>query len=293
MQVNSIIKKYSGSEVLKGISIDFKQGEIIGLIGSNGAGKSTLMKIISQTIQTFDGTVENNNHVGYLIEEPKLYSNKTGLAHLSYFSEIYGNKFELSEYEELLKGLKLTDVLNKKVKQYSLGMRQKLGIVISLLNKPSYVVLDEPTNSMDIETSLEVLQQLRKMANEWNVGILISSHKLEDIETICDRVLFLEKGTISGEQQFSKTSQYIVKLVFDNQTDIATFIENQKFGNIIHSGEKTIQIETAAENTEIFQFLNQLGIKLIDFTAEKKTLRNVYMNKLRGENHDIKYQELC
>ncbi|KXZ13171.1 ABC transporter ATP-binding protein [Bacillus nakamurai] len=293
MHVNSVAKKYSSSVVLKGISFDFKQGEIVGLIGSNGAGKSTLMKIIAQIIQTFDGSVEDNNHVGYLIEEPKLYSNKTGLAHLSYFSEIYGNKFKLSEYEELLKGLQLFDVLNKKVKEYSLGMRQKLGIVISLMNKPSYVVLDEPTNSMDIETSLEVLQQLRKMANEWNVGVLISSHKLEDIETICDRVLFLEKGTISGEQQFSKESQSILKLVFDNPTDLATFIENQEFGSIIHSSERTIQIETTAENTEIFQFLNELEVRLIDFTAEKKTLRNVYMNKLRGEDHDTEYQKLC
>ncbi|MDR9798302.1 ABC transporter ATP-binding protein [Aeribacillus pallidus] len=289
MRVNSITKKYSGSVVLKEISFDFKQGEIVGLVGSNGAGKSTLMKIIAQTIQTFDGSVEDNNHVGYLIEEPKLYSNKTGLAHLSYFSEIYGNKFKLSEYEELLKGLQLFDVLNKKVKEYSLGMRQKLGIVISLLNKPSYVVLDEPTNSMDIETSLEVLQQLRKIANEWNVGVLISSHKLEDIETICDRVLFLEKGTILGEQQISKRSPYILKLVFDNPTDLATFIEYQEFGSIIHSSERTIQIETTAENSEIFQFLNRLGIRLIDFTAEKKTLRNVYMSKFRGEYHEIKY----
>ena len=292
MHVNSIAKKYSGSVVLKGISFDFKQGEIVGLIGSNGAGKSTLMKIIAQTIQTFDGSVEDNNHVGYLIEEPKLYSNKTGLAHLSYFSEIYGNKFKLSEYEELLKGLQLFDVLNKKVKEYSLGMRQKLGIVISLLNKPSYVILDEPTNSMDIETSLEVLQQLRKMATVWNIGILISSHKLEDIETICDRVLFIEKGTISDEQQFSKESQSILKLVFDNPTDLATFIESQEFGSIIHTSERTIQIETTAENTEIFKFLNQLKIRLIYFTAEKKTLRNVYMNKLRGEDHDTKYQKL-
>ncbi|MBO3794052.1 ABC transporter ATP-binding protein [Bacillus subtilis] len=292
MHINSIAKKYSSSVVLKGISFDFKQGEIVGLIGSNGAGKSTLMKIIAQTIQTFDGSVEDNNHVGYLIEEPKLYSNKTGLAHLSYFSEIYGNKFKLSEYEELLKGLQLFDVLNKKVKEYSLGMRQKLGIVISLLNKPSYVILDEPTNSMDIETSLEVLQQLRKMATVRNIGILISSHKLEDIETICDRVLFIEKGTISDEQQFSKESQSILKLVFDNPTDLATFIESQEFGSIIHTSERTIQIETTAENTEIFKFLNQLKIRLIDFTAEKKTLRNVYMNKLRGEDHDTKYQKL-
>lgn len=289
MHVNTITKKYSGSEVLKGISFDFKQGEIVGLIGSNGAGKSTLMKIIAQTIQKFDGSVEGNNHVGYLIEEPKLFSNKTGFAHLSYFSEIYGNVFNLSEYEELLKGLQLFDVLNKKVKEYSLGMKQKLGIVISLLNKPNYVVLDEPTNSMDIETSLEVLQQLRKMANEWNVGVLISSHKLEDIERICDRVLFLEKGTILEDQEFSEKSQYILKLVFDNPTDLATFIKYQEFGSIIYSSERSIQIETTAENTEIFQFLNELGIRLIDFSAEKKTLRNVYMSKLGGEYHDTRY----
>lgn len=289
MLINSITKKYGGSVALKELSIDFKQGEIVGLVGSNGAGKSTLMKIVAQTIQTFDGSVEGNNYVGYLIEEPKLFSNKTGLEHLSYFSKIYGNIFKLSEYEELLKSLQLFDVLNKKVKEYSLGMKQKLGIVISLLNNPSYVVLDEPTNSMDIETSLEVLQQLRKMANEWNVGILISSHKLEDIETICDRVLFLEKGTILEEQQVSNKSLYILKLVFDNPTELATFIEHQEFGSIIHSSEKIVKIETTVNNSEIFQFLNQLGIRLIDFTAEKKTLRNVYMTKIRGEYHDTKY----
>ena len=283
MFINSITKKYNGSVALNKLSFDFKQGEIVGLIGNNGAGKSTLMKIIAQTIQEFDGSVEDNNHVGYLIEEPKLFSNKTGLAHLSYFSKIYGNIFKLSEYEELLKGLRLFDVLNKKVKEYSLGMKQKLGIVISLLNNPSYVVLDEPTNGMDIETSLEVLQQLKKMAKERNVGVLISSHKLEDIENVCNRVLFLEKGNILDEQQFSNKSQHILKLVFDSPTELATFIDHQKFGRIIHSSEKTIEIETAADNAEVFQFLNKLDIRLIDFTTEKKTLRNVYMSKLGGE----------
>lgn len=98
MLINSITKKYGGSVVLKDLSFEFKQGEIVGLVGSNGVGKSTLMKIIAQTIQIFDGTVEENSHVGYLIEEPKLFRNKTGLAHLSYFSKIYGNTFKLSEY---------------------------------------------------------------------------------------------------------------------------------------------------------------------------------------------------
>lgn len=289
MLIKSVTKKYGESVVLKELSFDFKKGEIVGLIGRNGAGKSTLMKVITQIIQTFDGTVECNSSVGYLIEEPKLFNNMTGLAHLSYFSKIYGNTFKFSEYEELLKGLQLVDVLNKKVKEYSLGMKQKLGVVISLLNKPYYVVLDEPTNSMDIETSLEVLQQLKKLSKEWNVGILISSHKLEDIETICDRVFILEKGTIREEEQFSKKRLNILILSFANAAELAMFIEHQMFGDIIHSNESTLQIETTAENTEIFNFLNQLGVRLVDFTAEKKTLRNVYMTKLRGEYHDSKY----
>lgn len=289
MLVNSITKKYSGSVILKDLSLELNQAEVVGLIGRNGAGKSTLMKIIAQTIQTYDGSIADNHQVGYLIEEPKLFSNKTGLFHLTYFSGIYGNTFKLNEYEELLRNLQLFDVLNKKVKEYSLGMRQKLGIVISLLNNPSYIVLDEPTNGMDVETSFVVLQELRRMADEWNVGILISSHKLEDIEAICDRVLFLEDGTIADEQHFIKNKQRTLTLVFENSVDLATFAMKQHFGSIIHSGDNDIQIETVVENAEIFEMINRLGVRLIDFAAEKKTLRSVYMKKFRGEYHDTQH----
>ncbi|WP_100332581.1 ABC transporter ATP-binding protein [Bacillus xiapuensis] len=289
MLINKLTKRYGQSIVLKDLSLEFSQGEIVGLIGRNGAGKSTLMKIITQIIQTYDGTVADNHQVGYLIEEPKLFSNKTGLYHLTYFSGIYGNTFKLNKYEKILRNLQLFDVLNKKVKEYSLGMRQKLGIVISLLNNPNYIVLDEPTNGMDVETSFEILQELRRMADEWNVGILISSHKLEDIEAVCNRVLFIEDGTIAGEQHFSNNEQRTLTLVFENSVDLATFAMKQNVGRIIHSGDKDIQIETVAENAEIFELINRLGLRLIDFTAEKKTLRSVYMNKFRGEEHDTKY----
>jgi ABC-2 type transport system ATP-binding protein len=289
MLISNLTKQYGSSIVLQDLSLELDPGEIVGLVGRNGAGKSTLMRIIAQTIQTYEGSVADNHQVGYLIEEPKLYSNKTGLFHLTYFLGIYGNAFKLTDYEELLRNLQLFDVLNKKVKEYSLGMRQKLGIVISLLNNPSYIVLDEPTNGMDVETSFEVLQQLRKMADERNVGILISSHKLEDVEAVCDRVLFIEDGTIAAEQNFLKGEQRMIRLVFDNPDDLAEFTSEQHFGRVIHSGDKDIQFETAAENAEIFQMINRLGIRLTDFTAEKKTLRSVYMNKSRGENHDHQY----
>jgi len=289
MQINRLTKRYGNSFVLKDLSLNLNQKEIVGLVGRNGAGKSTLMKILTQTIQTYEGAITGNHQIGYLIEEPKLFSNKTGLFHLNYFSGIYGNTFKLHEYEGLLRSLQLFDMLNKKVKEYSLGMRQKLGIVMSLLNNPSYIVLDEPTNGMDVETSFEVLQELRRMADERDIGILISSHKLEDIEAICDRVLFLENGTIADEQHFIENKQRILTLVFERSVDLATFAMKQNFGSIIHSDDKSIQIETVVENAKIFEMVNQLGIQLIDFAAEKKTLRNVYMNKFRGENHETPY----
>lgn len=285
MIIDSITKKYKQQVVLNGLSFDFKQGEIIGLVGKNGAGKSTLMKIIAQTVQNFDGSIKETQNVGYLIEEPKLFGKKTGLAHLNYFSAIYGNKFHRNEYEELLKGLQLSGVLNRKVREYSLGMKQKLGIVISLLNNPSYVILDEPTNGMDIETSIEVLQQLKKMAKERNIGILISSHKLEDIESVCSRVLFLENGVIQEEQQVSDQNHYLVKLVFDTPKELATFQKHQEFGTILRSSDTSVEFETTTNTADVFQFVNKLGIRLNDFTTEKKTLRNVYMNKMGGAKH--------
>lgn len=124
------------------------------------------------------------------------------------------------------------------------------------------------------------------MAVERNIGILVSSHKLGDIEAICDRVLFLEDGTIAGEQHLTKNEQRMLTLVFENSVDLATFTSKQHVGSVIHSGDNEIQIETVAENAEIFEMINRLGIRLVDFAAERKTLRSVYMNKFRGEYHD-------
>lgn len=286
MRIDKLTKQYGDSAVLKDISLAFKRGEIVGLIGRNGAGKSTLMKIITQTVPTYAGWVTGNGQVGYLIEEPKLFHNKTGLFHCTYFSAIYGNVFKLDAYEALLRNLQLFEVLNKKVKHYSLGMRQKLGIVISLLNNPSYIILDEPTNGMDVETSFEVLQELRRMADEWKVGVLLSSHKLEDIEAICDRVLFLDGGVIAGEQHCTRTERRIVTLVFDNSSDLAAFAGNHQLGSIVRSGGNELQLDTVADNTEIFGTINRLGVRLLNFSEEKQTLRHVYMNKFRGEPYD-------
>ena len=284
MLLHSVTKSYHDHVVLDGISFEFTKGQLIGLVGKNGAGKSTLMKILAQTIQDFEGTLTNAQRVGYLIEEPKLYNAKTGRAHLKYFSEIYGNSFYFSEYEELLKGLRLKEVLDKKVREYSLGMKQKLSIMLSLLNFPDYVILDEPTNGMDIETSMEVLLHLKTLAQERNIGILISSHKLEDIESICSRVLFLEDGQLH-EETLHETAYSLVTLQVATRSESDVFQRSQQIGKVLRAHETTFELETRKTTQEIFKELQNLGIQLVDFSTERQTLRSVYMKKSGGAKH--------
>ena len=244
MNIDKVSKFYKNTSALDNISFNFEKGEIIGLVGRNGAGKSTLMKIISENILDFNGSITRSSSVGYLIEDPKLIENMTGLEHLVYFSRIYGNTFDINEFKDLLVNLNLYQVLKQKVKEYSLGMKQKLAVVISILNSPDYVVLDEPTNGMDIESSYEVLNALKKLAIETNLGILISSHKLEDIEIICDKILFLEKGILIGEETINQSSQNLIQIIFSNNNDLNMFINKQKLGNVFNVTQDTLTLQT-------------------------------------------------
>lgn len=286
MEINSISKKYNDKVVLDNISLTLKKKEIVGLVGNNGAGKSTLMKIITQTQPSFKGDIDEECKIGYFIENPKLYNNKTGLWHFKYFSAIFGNKFDYSEYEEILDGIGLTEVLNKKVKTYSLGMKEKLGVMISLLNKPEYVILDEPTNGMDVESSINLLDNIRSIADTRNIGFLISSHKLEDIEMICDRILFLDNCKISEEKNKNDEITYNVTIVFKNVDDAERFKNNQKLGKLTNMNEREIQIETTSDYAEIASFLKTLNIDMENYSSEKRTLRNIYMDKMLERRYE-------
>ncbi|MBC6308479.1 ABC transporter ATP-binding protein [Listeria sp. FSL L7-1582] len=287
MEIKSITKKYKDSIALNDCSFNFNRGEIIGLIGKNGAGKSTIMKVVTQNIQVYKGTIENNNNIGYLIEEPKLYNNKTGVENLNYFSKIYGSKFEMRTYEKFFKKIGMYDVLRRKVKVYSLGMRQKLGIIISLINNPEFIVLDEPTNGMDIETSYELLFELKNLANAQNIGILISSHNLEDIEQICDRFIFIADGKVVSDQLSESDNNNLIHLEFHTEKEKYLFEREQNLGEITFSENNSLRLLSTANTSEIFNLLNSLGITLKDFSTERNSLRNIYMNKLGGAKDGV------
>lgn len=289
MKVKIVNKKYSNRVILKDVSFEMEKGEIVGLIGKNGVGKSTLMKIISRLDRNYEGDILYDGSICYSIESPKLYANKSGYWHLKYFSNIFGNSFNIHDYEELFKNIELLEVLNKKVKKYSLGMKQKLGVCLSLINNPEYLILDEPTNGMDVDTSIAFLKEVQNIAKSKRIGVLISSHKLEDIELICDKILFLNDGMIDSLKSTEFKNIVEHKLHFNSHSDLELFMMKQDLGIVKSVEDNVLVLESNCTYTELIKFLGLLSIQLNDYSTNKKSLRNIYFDKFDKEGkHETK-----
>jgi ABC-2 type transport system ATP-binding protein len=200
-ELKNVSKKYGHHEVLKNVSITISKGEVIGIIGPNGAGKSTLMKILVGLVKNYEGKVEmplnqkGKKNIGCVIETPGFYGNCTGYDNLKYFAALSGCKTE-KEIDEVIKLLEIEDFIYKKASKYSLGMKQRLGLAQAILGEPVLLVLDEPTNGLDPNVIPEIRKFIQYISKEKGVAVLISSHILSEIETICDRVIGINKGEI-------------------------------------------------------------------------------------------------
>ena len=212
IRVRNLNKKIGGKEILKNISFDIYEGEIVGLVGKNGAGKSTLLKIMtglytmdSGDIYYYDYNLNNEYEkamsiVGTLIETPDLYKNISGAKNLEIFKSMFKNISD-DTVEEIVKIVEMEKYLGRKFKTYSLGMKERLGIAQSLLNKPKILILDEPTNGLDPIGVKKVFDILKNMKD---TTIIISSHMLSEIESICDKVIFINNGEIVDIKKIDK-----------------------------------------------------------------------------------------
>ena len=210
LEVTNLSKSFGKRKILDNINLDIYEGEIVGLIGPNGAGKTTLIKTILNLYMYDKGNVKicgydtkkdlvnSLSKIGCIIENPDMYDNISGRKNLR-ITEIL-NTEDTKEYtEEVIKLVKLEDRINDKVKTYSLGMKQRLGIANALLKKPKLLILDEPTNGLDPIGIKELREMLKKISNEQNMSILISSHILAEVENVCDKIIIINNGKILKE----------------------------------------------------------------------------------------------
>ncbi|MDE9751759.1 phenol-soluble modulin export ABC transporter ATP-binding protein PmtC [Staphylococcus delphini] len=286
MDITNITKKYKNNVILRDLNFSFNKSRIVGLIGKNGAGKTTVMKIMNGNIVNYTGKVNIDNHekIGYLIEYPKLYMDTTGLNNLKLFSRILGSKFDKEFAEEIVSSFGMNEYINKKVKKYSLGMKQKLAIAVSLISKPQYLILDEPTNGMDPDGSIDVLKTIKSIAEENDMKVLISSHKLEDIELICDRAIFLRDGKFIRDIDMKKNDTKNFTIIQFKPHDYKMGKEClSTYFKIIESSEEKISIEQIHDYSEILKPLSEINIYPKMIQNKMTSLRDAYFDINKGE----------
>lgn len=206
IKVRNISKTINKKKILDNINFDVYEGEIVGLVGKNGAGKSTLLKIMTGLYSYDEGEIYYYNYnlktdyekamsiVGTLIENPDMYSNLTGKKNLELFKSMFKGIDE-GTIEEIVRIVEMEKYLGKKFKTYSLGMKERLGIASSLINKPKILILDEPTNGLDREGVKNTMKMLKELKD---TTIIISSHMLSDIEELCNKIIFINDGKIDS-----------------------------------------------------------------------------------------------
>ncbi|ASE33645.1 MULTISPECIES: phenol-soluble modulin export ABC transporter ATP-binding protein PmtC [Mammaliicoccus] len=286
MKLKNIQKYYGKQHILKNIDFDFGESQIVGLIGKNGVGKTTLMKIMNQNIMKYEGTFnkENSDKVGYLIENPKLYLNKTGYYNLNFFRNVLGTNVDDDYINTLIESFGIKPYIDKKVKKYSMGMKQKLSIAVALMNKPQYLILDEPTNGMDPDGSIDVLKTLQKVSKDLNIKVLISSHKLEDIELICDRTVFMKDGAIVEDYDMKAQSKDVTKFIFDhsNYNEALNLLTMNYKVVTSNKQESIISVEALQDYQEVLKVLSAQNIYPKFIQNNKTTLRDQYFNINKG-----------
>lgn len=215
LQIKNLQKEFKDTQVVNLSSLSVQQGEIYGFLGPNGAGKTTTMKMILSLISRTAGEIEvfgqsigtdkqYLNQIGSMIEEPSYYPNLTGYENLLVFQKILG--FDKKNIQETLKIVGLDQPKNKKklVKDYSLGMKQRLALAFALVKKPRLLILDEPTNGLDPAGIHEIRELIIKLAKEQGITVFISTHILSEVEHIADRVGIINHGQLVYEGEIRK-----------------------------------------------------------------------------------------
>jgi ABC-2 type transport system ATP-binding protein len=241
LELQNVTKQFKNGRGVENISLTVNQGEIFGLLGPNGAGKTTLMKCIVALCRPDKGKITINGHnvmeqfeqamksVGTLISGVEAFDYLTAYENLQLAARLYPD-LEKTRVDEVLGWVGMEAHKREKVKSFSTGMKQRLYLAAALLSKPSFVILDEPTNGLDIEGKHDFQQLISHLAKEEGVTFILSTHLIDEVERLCDRIAILSKGKIIGEKTRNELAE--------NQSFESYYMDCIRHGKVVNDSEE-------------------------------------------------------
>lgn len=293
LNVEHLNKNFGHKQVLKDVSFSVQTGHIVGLVGPNGAGKSTIMKAVlglfnySSGKITIDGDpVSPTSHramdkVGVLIEYPGIYPFLTGYQHLQLFSKESTSKDQIMD---IVDKMKMDSYINRKAKTYSLGMKQKLGIALALVDRPKLVILDEPMNGLDPQANKDLRTIILDLAKQ-GTTFLISSHILSELEKLVDDLVVIDKGQIVYTESMANLENGGKKLLVLKTSDDAHAkdILSQN-GYQLDDGDKLSIVETdSTKMADVIKLLSDNDIEIEDVQHVHSDLETSLLNLLKND----------
>ncbi|GKU78235.1 ABC transporter ATP-binding protein [Paenibacillus sp. L3-i20] len=301
LQLDRVTKRIGKKTLVNDLSFTMSKGEIVGLLGPNGAGKTTTIRMIVGLISMTEGDIRIGDysirdnfekairHVGGIIENPEFYSYMTGMDNLKQYMRMSEGVTEarIMEVSKLV-GLELA--LDKKVKAYSLGMRQRLGIAQALLHNPSVLILDEPTNGLDPAGIREMRGYMKEIAEKEGIAVLVSSHLLSEMEQMCSRVVVIQEGKLVtvrsiGEEKQSEP-QVTLSLQVSNVEKTTELLKGQAGVKVEkESGAGNGRIHITLQHEEIpsvVKALTNAGVDIYRLEELKSTLEDEFMKWTEG-----------
>lgn len=292
LKIKNLNKSFGKKKILKNVSFNVNEGDILGFIGPNGAGKTTTIKMILGLQSINSGTVTINGYdikknfekaiekVGTIVENPDLYMYLSGYDNLKLISNLYKN-VDKKRIDEVIKIVKLETRINDKVSKYSLGMRQRLGIAQALLHKPNLLILDEPTNGLDPEGIKELRDIIKRLATKEKVGVVISSHNLSELESFCNKIVIIKNGEIVETNELKKVKNIEESYIFevDEISKISKILEEK----IEKINDNSFKIHINKESIpEIIKKLIENDIKIYTIKEEEISLEDAFLKRTGG-----------
>lgn len=293
LQTSHLTKTISGKDLVNDVSLHIKKGEIYGFLGPNGAGKTTVMKMITNlwkptagSVEIFGETLTPRSYevlkrMGSIIEFPTFYEHLSGYENLKLHAEYMGY-YHHGSIEQALELLELTDSAGKPVKNYSLGMKERLGIARAILTRPELLILDEPTNGLDPAGMKRIRDLMKNLCDEYGITIMVSTHILSEIESIADMVGVIHHGRLKKEISMREIEQMSLAYTELSVTDErkAAYVLTEKLGltnfKIVENGQIRIY-DTRVPAQELSQTLILNGVAVIALGRKAETLEDYFL----------------